>query len=286
MFGYVSIYKPELKVKEYNTFQAYYCGLCRQIGKEYGILPRALISYDCTFLYLLSAGFDEMQETYEKGICPVSPVKKKNYAIDNGISYAAAMNILLGVGSIKDKQKDSKNPLYGSMALLYRNAYKKAKQAFPDVAEEIEKYLEKLSAFEAEKTANIDLVADTFASLLGVIFAQAGQQENVMRELGYHLGRWIYLMDAADDLEEDEKKGNYNPFLLQTQSDMAKREALQERIAFNLKSTLNAAVLAYDLLKIEKHKGILDNIMYQGLALRTQAVLEKIAQKIIVEKEI
>lgn len=276
MFGYISIDKPEMRVKDFHTFEAYYCGLCHYLGKEYGLFPRGLISYDCTFLYIVMASLRDSTPSYSKGRCPVSPFKKKNFAKDDGLAYAAAINVLLGIANVKDKAVDSKNPFYGVAAGVLSKAYKKAKEQYPLQAKLIEENLASLQVLQNRNEKTIDLVADTFANLLGQVFKGAGLCENVMEELGYHLGRYIYLLDAVDDLYEDEQKKQYNVFL---PANEAFTEAIYaeiiKRAEYNLGSSIHAATLAYDLLPIQKHKEILDNIMYNGLPKRANVILQK-----------
>ena len=276
MFGYISIDKPEMRVKDFHTFEAYYCGLCHYLGEKYGLFPRGLISYDCTFLYIVLAGLSENAPAYSKGRCPVSLFKKKNFAEDDGLSYAAAINVLLGIANLKDKATDSKNPFYGIAAGVLNKAYQKAKKQYPLQAKLIEENLAALQVLQSRNEKNIDLVADIFANLLGQVFKGAGLDEAVMEELGYHLGRYIYLLDAADDIYEDEQKKQYNVFLPENEmlTDAIYADIVK-RAEYNLGSSIHAVTLAYDLLPIQKHKEILDNIVYNGLPKRANAILQK-----------
>ncbi len=272
MFGYIGIDKPEMRIKDFQTFQGYYCGLCRTIAEKYGNLPRFLLSYDCAFLYLLLASLHaEPEQRYAKR-CPVSPFKKKPYVKDRWAAYAAAVNVLLGVQNLLDKKKDAKSIAGGAAACALAGAYKKAKAAYPETAESIEKNLALLQKEEQAGEADLDKAADAFARLLGEVFAGAGLQTRILYELGYHIGRWIFFIDAFDDRERDRKKGTYNPFIKKFGN---REEEAKKSADFNLKSAVHGAVLAYDLLDIEKHKEILDNILYRGLAKRTTQVLNK-----------
>ena len=137
MFGYISIDKPEMKVRDFETFRAYYCGLCRQIRRDYGQLPRLVLSYDCTFLYILGAALEDSIPEYAKKRCPVSPIRKRGFARDHGAEYAAAVNVLLAADNLRDKVKDDKNLGAGAMLLAYRGAYRKAGRKYPQAAASI-----------------------------------------------------------------------------------------------------------------------------------------------------
>ena len=280
MFGYISIDKPEMKVRDFETFRAYYCGLCRQIRRGYGQLPRLVLSYDCTFLYILGAALEDSIPEYAKKRCPVSPIRKRGFARDHGAEYAAAVNVLLAADNLRDKVKDDKNLGAGAMLLAYQGAYRKAGRKYPRAAASIGEALERLSQMEREKESNLDKVADAFAGMLRDIFAGLGKhkdEEKVLGHLGYNLGRWIYLADAYHDRQRDARKGAYNPFLCRYGKDAAEQSGgeMKETAAFSLNSSLHAACAAYDLLEIKKHKEILDNILYSGLYKKTEQILKE-----------
>ena len=270
MFGYVVVQKGELLVKEYETFRAYYCGLCR-LRAAYGIKGRLLLSYDCTFLYLLSSALSDQAPRYEAKRCLVHPARKMPQAVGDGREYAAAMNLLLGYYSLRDHGQDGSR-LLGAASGLYKNAVKRAAQRYPAEQQIICKQLEQLWALEAEGCQEIDRAADAFAKMLGKLFLPLGEQKEILEDLGYHIGRFIYLIDALDDLPKDAKNGNYNPFLQRFGADT---KAILESARFNLLSSAAEAGRALDLLDLKRHTGILENIIYRGLPARIEEVLAK-----------
>jgi len=278
MFGYVSLDKPELKIKDYQAFKSYYCGLCKVLKTEYGNMARLMLNYECAFLYLLIAAATGGKAEVKLEKCVVNPVKRKPVSYDAGAQYAAAVNVLLGVNKLRDAAKDDKNLLAALAAGgVYARAYKKAALKFPEVAQTVEKHLGELSQIEQERVADIDRPADAFGGLLGDIFENApvDQNKKVLYNMGYNMGRWIYLIDAYDDMEKDKKSGNYNPFLLKNLDE----KSLKEVVEFNLSCSVEQAARAYELLTIEKYGDILDNIMYSGLYKKTQA-LQKVKGEI------
>lgn len=283
MFGYVFIDKPEMKIKDYAVFKCYYCGLCKALKREYDQMSRLVLNYDCAFLYVLAASLDESPAKWVKERCVSSPIKPKYYALDAGAEYAAAVNVMLAVQKYGDDIRDEKKPLSWTLARLYAGAYKKAKARFPKVAASIEQGLKALYALESQGTEDMDLVAHQFAQLLGDIFAGiGGGQERILKNMGYNIGRWIYLIDAYDDIEKDLKAGGYNPYIAKYGREKAadKKKYIQEEAAFSLNVTISQGIQAYDLLRIEKNKAILDNIMYHGLAFRTKNILDGNRKKI------
>ena len=215
MFGYITADKPELRVKEYHQYRGYYCGLCQAMA-EYGQGGRILLSYDCVFLYIL---FSALQETPLKMVrkkCIAHPVRKELMIFDAPAEYAAAVNVLLGAFNLRDKKQDRQQKGAGAALLVVRRAEKKVRQKYPLLAESMQKNLQALAQVEQAGETDIDRAAHPFAQLLGEIFSGLSSEEGqkkVLWELGYQLGRWIYLADAWEDRREDQKKGNYNVFL-------------------------------------------------------------------------
>lgn len=274
MFGYIMADKPELRVREYHQYRGYYCGLCRAIA-EYGQGGRILLSYDCAFLYILFSALQETPLRAEHKRCIMHPVRKELTIFDAPAEYAAAVNVLLGASNLRDKKKDRQQKSAAAFLLAVRRAEKRAEQKYPLLAEMIQKNLQALNWAEQGQETDIDRAAHPFAQLLSEIFSgfkiEAGEkQEVILRELGYQLGRWIYLADAWEDRLEDRKKNNYNVFLKKFAEN---EEQAAQAAEFNLKSAVNAAILAYDLLEVKRSRGILENIMYRGIPRKTEAIL-------------
>lgn len=272
MFGYIMADKPELRIKEYQQYRGYYCGLCRAIA-EYGQGGRILLSYDCAFLYILLSALQETSLETKRKRCIAHPMRRELTIFDTPAEYTAAVNVLLGASNLRDKKRDGQQKSADVVLLAVRQAEKKARQKYPLLAESMQKNLQALAQVEQAGETDIDRAAHPFAQLLGEIFSGLSSEEGqkkVLWELGYQLGRWIYLADAWEDRREDQKKGNYNVFLKK----FAELEAqAAETAEFNLKSAVNAAVLAYDLLDVKRNQGILENIMYRGIPRKTEAIL-------------
>ena len=272
MFGYVSVKKEELLVKEYETFRAYYCGLCRFLA-AYGQKARLLLNYDCTFLYLLGSALAQERPDYQAVRCAAHPTRKTPRTLTAGGQYAAAVNILLGYYSLKDHAQDRKNPFFGVAAGVYRRALKKAAKQYPAAAQAAQRQMQAQAALEQQGCSDIDQAADASAQLLSELFLPLGSQKKVLSVLGYHIGRYIYLIDAADDLLCDAKAGSYNPFLQRFGQD---REAIEKSVRFHLLNSAAEAGRALDLLELKRYQGILENIIYKGIPARIEQVLLKL----------
>ena len=281
MFGYVQPLKPELKVKENEAFQGYYCGLCKAIKENYTNTARFMLNYDCAVLSLLLSSMSSEQPQVCRERCIASPLKKKTIVTSHEAPYAAAVNVLLGVSKIEDTARDDHRFSARALSLFYRRVRNRTARDYPELADVFSQRLAALSALERQGCTEIDAVASEFSQMLAAVFSLAPfdfLDEAARRTLwhfGYNLGRWIYIADAADDLEKDWKSGSYNVFIKRSSKDITElREKIREEGQFNLHVSLAEACSAYELLDIKRDKPLLDNIMYLGLADKTQKVLK------------
>ncbi len=287
MFGYVKVCKPELKVREYEEYKAVYCSLCKTIGREYGVASRALLNYDAAF-YILLRDCAENGElpAYKKGRCPFNPAKRCNYQTDCGESYraAAALTVILSYHKVRDNLEDGKGLKKMTAALVYPAIwanYKKARKRYPRFAEIAENAMCAQSALEKAGCASTDEAAHPSAQALAALFTEHmadGAQKRVVERVAYCLGRWVYLMDAYDDMRDDLKHGAYNPFLVKyhvTEISELSANPLQEEILRSLHMTANEAAVSFSLLTGTVHREVLENILQDGLETVTQTVQSK-----------
>ncbi len=281
MFGYVQPLKPELKVKELEAYKGYYCGLCKAIRDKYTHAARFMLNYDCAVLSLLLSSMSDEKLTVVKERCAASPVTKKLVVHSREASYAATVNVLLGCAKIDDNVEDEGKLTARMLSLFYRRVKRQAAKDAPDLAMEFENRLRALRELENAKSHDVDAVSAEFGRLLAAVFASAPYEfvdrsaRQALSHFGYHLGRWIYIADAVNDLEKDRKSGSYNVYLLKTPGEPEiVREVIREEAAFNLHISLSEACKAYELLDIKRDKPLMDNIMYLGLAKKTEDVLK------------
>lgn len=276
MLGYVTIAKGEMKIKEYEVYQAYYCGICKAIGKRCGQLPRLHLSYDSVFLAMILAGLEEGTDEIQSQHCIAHPIKKKPVVLNQrAVHYAADVMVLLAYHKFLDDWKDEKSPLGLAGKTALSGAYRKLAGRYPEICERVEKGLTALSVLEAEKNGSLDLTSNAFADVMEPLFTGydgAGQGDDagvqrILGQLGRGLGRWIYIMDALDDYEKDREKGSYNPLLYRKNS----LEGIGDLLYHNLADMMNA----YDLLNMKKHESIIENIIFMGLRQRTDAILKE-----------
>lgn len=257
MFGYVKVYKDELKIKEYNLFKAYYCGLCKALGKRFGLLTRLGLSFDMTFLaFMLSSANDSgIEIKKERCIAHVSkrPVVKNNEIIN----YTADMSIVLAYYKLLDDIKDdlSLKAIFAILAyVLPMRRVRKTRRAEVEV---IKENLNKLSKLEKENCDDLDQVAHCFANILKKLFTPSFLPKNDdMASLGYHLGRWIYIIDAFADRKKDKKAKTYNPI----NTSKISKEIIEQSLGYTLYT-----IGEYAKKTSHKNEEIVSNIIYLGL---------------------
>lgn len=274
MFGYVRPFRDELKCKDFDLYRATYCGLCRTMRRRYGLLAPMLLNFDFTFLALLLMPGEERFEPC-RGRCHANPLKKLPMCRESAsLDLAADESVILAYWKLRDSVMD--DGFVGGLparflSCLLRPAYRKAATARPDFDRAVVDSLRELAKLEGEKCPSIDRTADTFARLLQAAAPVTGdsKKDRPISLLLYHLGRWIYLIDARDDLEEDRKSGAYNPLVLRfgPQGD----DAL---LSTTLEHSLNMARSALSMLDFGCRGAVIENIFYLGLPMIQRAVFD------------
>lgn len=268
MFGYVTICREHLSEEGYNTFRAYYCGLCREIGRSCSQSARLGLSYDITFLAIVLSSLSDGGETNTRRCFMKTGKKHLCVEGDRAVSYAADMGVLLSYLKLLDDWSDDRSIKALCGMQLFRGAVKKVKNRYPKIYDQIRDCLNKLSVLEKEKCGSVDETADCFAKILEVLFtpdfiSDEGQRR-ALAWLGYNIGRWIYIIDAYNDLEKDIKQGSYNPFIYGSE---------KSNISEGLTFTLENAASAYNLLEIKRNSEVIENILYTALAIKQRQIL-------------
>ena len=268
MFGYVNVYKPELKMKDFYKYKAYYCGLCKTLKDNFGRFGQMTLSYDMTFLILLLTSLYECETKKLQNRCLVHPVKKHDTLVNEITEYVADMNIALTYHHMIDDWKDEKNiaGLTGAGAL--KKAYKKIEKKYPRQCLVIKESLTKLQECEQRKETEIDLVAGCFGDLMGELFVfRQDTWQETLRQMGFFLGKYIYILDAYDDVEKDRKNNSYNPFLLVNQEDN-----LEEKCTRYLTMMMSECTREFEKLPCLLDIDILRNILYDGVWTRFETI--------------
>ena len=261
MFGYVQIRKPELKIKDYEVYHAFYCGLCERLRAKYGLAGRITLTYDMTFLIILLSSVYNIKCRHEKRHCIVHPAKKHRILYNEITDYCADINYLLSYYQCIDDKNDDASLRGGAGALVYKKGAKQVEKSYKRQADAVKKSLGRLSVLEKDRAYNIMENASCFGSLLAELFIYKDDIFKVyLGDMGYYLGRYIYIMDAYDDLQEDIKNGRYNPF-----KDSVKEDGFEENTREMLLNEISAACGAFERLPCINYIDILRNILYAGV---------------------
>ena len=270
MFGYIMINKPELKIREFEVYRSYYCGLCESL-KRYGLLGRSMLTYDMTFLVMLLSDLYDMKEEQQCCRCMMHPMKKHCQRTSKAGDYCADMTILLSYHKCMDDWHDEKKLSRWFLAKLMSPKMKRVRDQYPEKAAFVEKKLNQLSIVESAKNTPIDKVAKIFGEIMGEIFSyQDDFWKDDLYKVGFYLGKFIYLMDAYEDIEKDLKTGDYNPF-----RELCRSEGFDEQVLQLMMLMMGECTDAFERLPLVEDAEILRNILYSGVWVRYEQVKNK-----------
>jgi hypothetical protein len=283
MIGYVKIYKPELKLKELTLYNAYYCGICKALGDRYGLVYRNALNYDTVFLAVLADCFNNRENPIETFRCVLHPIKKKPRCVPSATMDAVAdITVFLSYHKLLDDKNDDDSFWSGIGSSLIKGGYSKSKYRIGETAVRIESFLDRLHELEKSGTDDIDSVSDCYASIIrDTVKYMVDAEKNVKDAaswIGYNIGKWIYILDAVDDISDDRKTGSYNPVIArypwnqgEDVKDYLKR--IRESISFILFTGLEEASATFDLIDKNINSGIIKNILYEGMFDITNKIL-------------
>lgn len=279
MFGYIRPLKDELKVREFDQFKACYCALCHTLKDQYGAFAKYILNFDFTFLAMLLWDEDEAP-AYKCARCVASPFVKKTYcAPSRTLSICAGYSIILAWWKLRDSVADErffKSIRDRILSLLLRRAYKKAAKAYPAFEETVRSGLSDLRRLEETGSDSLDACADKFAMITSALaFVSNGDAKyRPLQQLLYHTGRFVYIIDACDDLDADIENGSFNPVARRFG---VKAGGLSDDAKEMLRTTLNHSCnligTAYELLVPNAWSSIIQNIIYLGMPDAYQRVL-------------
>lgn len=261
MFGYVTAYKPELKMKDFYKYKAYYCGLCKVLREKHGFLGQLTLTYDMTFLVILLHSLYESEMSLEEHRCVVHPAKKQKMLYNEITEYAADMNIVLTYFHFADDWKDEKSKAGFVGVRAFRKTYLEIEKKYPEKCRIIRRCLKKLQTCEAQQEENIDITARYFGELMAELLTyRQDVWTKTLRRMGFYLGKFIYILDAYDDVEKDLENGSYNALIsLYGKSDFD--EQCKEMMTY----VLAECTSQFERLPCIEDADILRNILYVGV---------------------
>ena len=271
MFGYIVVNKPEMKFREFDMYQSYYCGLCKSLKDRYGKRGQITLSYDMTFLALLLSSLYEPETVTDYRRCAAHPAQKHLYRQNEFTDYAADMNLLLSYEKCLDDWNDEHKTKKRIMAALLKSKNQQVYKLYPEKLDKICAYMDRIHEYEKSESRNIDEVAGAFGEIMAEIFAyRQDEWEETLRRMGFFFGKFIYLMDAYEDIEADVEKGTYNPL-----KDIFSKDDFEEQAEQVLLMMMAECSKAYERLPIVENTQILRNILYSGVWSRYDQVKQK-----------
>lgn len=274
MFGYVRAATSVLSPEDARRYQGVYCGLCRTLGERYGRRAQMILNYDFVFLAMLLAQ-PGPESDFPLCTCPAKPWKKKAcWTVNPALEAAADASVILTWWKLQDSIRDGdwKERAAGKSACLaLKSHYEKAAAFRPDFDRTVQSCLEELHRLEEANTPSLDRPADTFARILqgAATHMEPAARASAVSQILYHVGRWIYLADAWDDLEEDRKTGSYNPVLARYGQEAQDQK---DHLRDTMHASLGIADTAYSLLDWGEWEGLLGHILHTGLPAVEEAV--------------
>ena len=261
MFGYVTVNQEELKMKDFKRYRSFYCGLCHSLKTRYGIKGQAILPYDMVFLNILLNGLYEKKLTEEDRFCLTHPLKKQHMVYNEITDYAADMGMILIYYKLQDDIEDEHSAKAKIALHTIRKAALQACGRWPRQAEATEEYVTELRKMEEEEIYDLDRVSGLSGKALAEIFVmEEDLWSDFLRETGFYLGKFVYLMDAWDDLEDDLKKHRYNPW-----TKAYERKDFDALVENTLTMMMAECAKGFEKLPIVQDIDILRNIIYSGV---------------------
>ena len=262
MFGYIITSAENLPKERQERFRAMYCGLCRTLRRRHGLMGGVTLSYDMTFLATLLNALYEPGEHSRRERCPTHPLRAHSYVDTPVLEYCADMNVALAYHKCMDNWSDDKNPVSAAEAKLLKRAYERVCNDWPGKCSAIEDWLDDIHRMERSRSEAIDPPVNATGRMLGRLFqyVEGDVWSESLRIIGDGLGRFIYLMDAYDDLPQDIRRQRYNPL-----KGYRKREDYETFCRDALMLAVADATREFELLPIVQDADILRNILYSGI---------------------
>ena len=258
MYGYISCSRDSLNAEEQERYQEIYCGLCRKLGREYGQLGRLSLSYDMTFLILFLSSLYEPEEKREPFLCGLHPRREKMAAENKFTGYAADMTIVLAYYKCLDDWKDENKRLKKMYASGIKGAFQRVREKYPRQCRGITEGIQRLDEIERTSVRNPDAAVNCSGRMLSELFVtEEDFWSGSLRDFGFELGKFIYLMDAAMDYDSDRKKHSYNPLICAGM----RPEDMKELLAMSMGNVTQI----FEQLPLVQDVHLLRNILYGGV---------------------
>lgn len=263
MFGYVVVNEPELKIKDHKKYKGVYCGLCQTLKHKYGPFGQMCLNNDMTFMAMMHMSLYEGEYPLKERNyrCKLHPTKKMRICENEHLDYAADMTLLLRYYLARDHWKDDRKlTALAQMQILRKKVYAISKR-YPRQHRAVKNYVYRLEAAERSKEKDLDKLAGLTGQMLGEIFDwKEDVWSEMLKKVGFYLGKYIYIMDAYEDLEKDIKKGSFNPLKYYMND-----PEFEDKLLGMLDLMMADCAHHFEELPLDMDVEILRNILYAGI---------------------
>ena len=267
----MTVRKEELRFREFDRYRGFYCGLCRAIGKRCGKACRMALSFEMTFAAMLLTALYEPETAQEEHRCAFHPIHRRLMLHNEAIDYCADLSALISYYDLRDGWEDERRVDRLAESELLKAAAERTGAALPRQRQAVEDYVRQLHEVERRNDPTLDAAANLTGNVMAELLVM---REDVyardLRELGFYLGKFIYLCDSYEDLERDEKRGSYNP-LRSRRGDPAFETSCEQMLS----DMMARASQAFERLPILQDAEIMRNILYSGIWLRFEDATER-----------
>ncbi|MDD3831709.1 MAG: DUF5685 family protein [Clostridia bacterium] len=278
MFGYITIDKSKLNDNEIGLHQTFLCGICLSTKHIFGNLSRNLVNYDINFLNLLFHSYEQATVSIKQDRCVSSPfVRRSLLNTDRITDQLAVANVILAYTNVLDDCIDGAGIKKQVLLRSLNKPYSKATQLNPQLSLIVNQLYEQLREKENKCDSNIDSVCDCFAQLsqqvAGIIMPKCSEH---LYNLCYNVGKWVYLIDALDDLQSDYYHKRFNPLIAHFSNFINRQQFItdnKEQLIFLFYTTLNSIALCYNELNLTQYTCVLNNIIYHSIRDKTESLL-------------
>ncbi len=271
MFGYIVVNRPELKIKDFDLYHACYCGLCETLKTRYGRFAQMSLNFDMTFLSILLSAMYESDWTQGSSRCITHPMKRHSKVSNEWMNYCADMTIILTYLKCRDDWADERKATSRIMLTALKQHYENLKRIYKEKIIRIEQALTENDRLEKAGSCDLDALAACSGAMMGEICTpKQDEWAKSLYTFGDYLGRFIYLMDAYDDLNDDLQKKRFNP-LINRMNDAQFEEWMKEI----LEMMIAHSAQVFEKLPILRHEDIIRNILYSGVWAKYEAIRKK-----------
>lgn len=262
MFGYVTLRPGAVSEEDFKRYRAFYCGLCNTLNTGFGITSSLTLSYDITFVIMLLNSLYEGGEGKAQIRCLPHPLHLHSAIICEATKYCAAMNIALSYHKLLDDVRDEKSVKARAALLFLNGAYKKARSMYPKKCEAIERGLSRLCELERENCKDIDALINSFGNIMADIISYHDDDmfAPALKSLGLGLGGFVYMMDAYEDFDKDQREGCFNPL-----TELHQRNDYEDKVNDIMTMLMGECAEAFEYLPLQLDVGILRSVIYDGV---------------------